>query len=70
VEQLAGAMKSVLTDSELRQGMIQKGNEYVAENRWERRKNDYLFLVDTLCTDKNLPTSNLLSPSSDQHYAH
>ena len=46
---LAGAMFDVLSNDELRRGMVARASEYVARNSWDTRKNDYLKLVDSLC---------------------
>lgn len=48
VEALAAAMYEVLTDSTLRNSLIQNASDYVRRNSWERRKNEYLELVDSL----------------------
>ena len=46
---LAGAMFDVLSNEELRQGLVTRAAEYVARNSWRHRKTDYLGLVDSLC---------------------
>ncbi|MCI0744594.1 MAG: glycosyltransferase family 4 protein [Verrucomicrobia subdivision 3 bacterium] len=47
-KELAHAMYEVLTDSRLRESMVQNANEYVARHSWGRYKSGYLELVDTL----------------------
>jgi glycosyltransferase involved in cell wall biosynthesis len=46
---LAEAMFEVLSNGELRRGMVARASEYVSRNSWENRKGDYLKLVDSLC---------------------
>ena len=46
---LAEAMFDVLSNDELRRGMVARASEYVSRNSWENRKADYLELVDKLC---------------------
>ena len=46
---LAEAMFDVLSNDELRRGMVARASEYVSRNSWENRKADYLELVDRLC---------------------
>lgn len=50
VDQLADAMYDVLTNAELRRGMVARASEYAARNSWEERKTEYLELVDGLAT--------------------
>lgn len=47
-EELARAMYDVLTNSQLRESLIRKANEYVVRQGWARHKSRYLQLVDTL----------------------
>lgn len=51
--ELAEAMYQVLTDSQLRASLVRNANEHVAYNRWERRKNGYLQLVDSLVAQQS-----------------
>lgn len=51
-EALARAMLEVLTDARLRERMIRNATAYVERNSWERRKADYLRLVDSLIADR------------------
>ncbi len=46
---LAGAMLDVLSNEELRQGLVTRAAEYVSRNSWSNRKAGYLSLVDSLC---------------------
>jgi glycosyltransferase involved in cell wall biosynthesis len=45
---LADAMFDVLSNEELRRGMVNRASEYVSRNSWNNRKADYLALVDSL----------------------
>ena len=45
---LAEAMLEVLSNDELRRGMVARAFEYALRNGWEVRKADYLQLVDSL----------------------
>lgn len=45
---LATAVLEVLGDEKLRRDMVRCASEYVVQNSWENRKNDYLQLVDSL----------------------
>jgi glycosyltransferase involved in cell wall biosynthesis len=47
-DELAWAMYEMLTNSQLRESMIRKANEYVARQSWRRHKSGYLQLVDGL----------------------
>jgi hypothetical protein len=42
-----------MRNAELRQQMIERGLEYARENSWERRKRDYLSLVDGLLDEQD-----------------
>ena len=46
---LADAMFDVLSNDELRRGMVARASAYVSRNSWDNRKADYLGLVDSLC---------------------
>jgi hypothetical protein len=41
-------MLAVLRD-EMRREMVRRASEYAATHSWERRKADYLALIDSLC---------------------
>jgi glycosyltransferase involved in cell wall biosynthesis len=45
---LAEAMFEVLTQEELRRGMVARAFEYARRNSWEQHKSDYIRLVDSL----------------------
>jgi len=45
---MADAMLDVIQDKALRESLIAGGYEYVEQNSWEKRKRDYLRLVDSL----------------------
>ena len=49
---LADAMFNVLTDATTRRAMVDAAFEYVDRNCWDRRKQAYLRLVDSLCADQ------------------
>jgi len=42
-------MFDVLSNEELRRGLVARASEYVSRNSWNNRKADYLKLVDSLC---------------------
>jgi len=48
---MADAMLEVINDRALRESLVARGYEYVERNSWDRRKGDYLALVDSLCTE-------------------
>lgn len=48
---MANAMLDVINDQQLRKTLIAKGYEYVDRNSWDRKKKDYLELVDSLSTE-------------------
>ena len=50
VEALADAMCDVIGNPELRQKLVEGGYRYVDLHSWDRRKHEYLNLVDTLST--------------------
>ncbi|MFO1487509.1 MAG: glycosyltransferase [Verrucomicrobiota bacterium] len=49
VDALAQGMLDLLKNPELRNEMVQRATQYVAQNSWEVRKSDYLALVDSIC---------------------
>lgn len=55
VDDLAEAMFEVLTNGELRSGLIARAREYAADNSWENRRGDYLQLVDSLLAKMKVP---------------
>ncbi len=48
VDALADGMYEVLSNRELREGMITRAAAYAAKHSWESRRRDYLMLVDSL----------------------
>jgi glycosyltransferase involved in cell wall biosynthesis len=48
VDALAEGMFEVLTNDELRVGMIERASAYAKKHSWESRKRDYLLMVDSL----------------------
>jgi glycosyltransferase involved in cell wall biosynthesis len=53
VDQLAAAMQDVLSNADLRNGMVKQALDYVSRNNWESKKGEYLLLVDRLCGARN-----------------
>ena len=48
---MAEAMMDVINDKDLRQSLIARGYEYVERNGWDRKKKEYLDLIDGLSTE-------------------
>jgi glycosyltransferase involved in cell wall biosynthesis len=48
---MADAMRRVIENKTLRDSLIAAGYEYANLNSWDRRKKDYLALIDTLTTE-------------------
>jgi glycosyltransferase involved in cell wall biosynthesis len=48
---MAEAMLEVVQNSGLREALVARGYEYVKQNSWDRRKGDYLALVDLLSAE-------------------
>ena len=48
---MAEAMLDVIKNKDLRQTLVTSGYEYVERNGWQRKKQDYLDLVDMLSTE-------------------
>jgi glycosyltransferase involved in cell wall biosynthesis len=48
---MAEAMLEVIENKDLRQTLVASGYEYVERNGWQRKKQDYLNLVDALSTE-------------------
>jgi glycosyltransferase involved in cell wall biosynthesis len=46
---LAQAMFEVLSNDDLRQGLVSRGLQYVAQNSWENHRAGYLKLANSLC---------------------
>jgi glycosyltransferase involved in cell wall biosynthesis len=49
---LAEAILDVAIDEELRSTLIQRGYDYVEQNGWAKKKQEYLNLVDSLTTER------------------
>lgn len=50
-EAMAKAMLDVINDKNLRESLVLRGYEYVELNSWNRRKKEYLDLIDSLSTE-------------------
>ena len=50
-QSMADAMRRVIDDKDLRDSLIAAGYEYADRNSWDRKKNEYLQLVDSLTTE-------------------
>jgi glycosyltransferase involved in cell wall biosynthesis len=48
VDALAEGMYEVLSNRELRRGMVARASAYAAQHSWKNRKHEYLSLVDSL----------------------
>jgi glycosyltransferase involved in cell wall biosynthesis len=48
---MAEAMLEVIGNPDLRDAMVARGYEYAAHHSWDRRKQDYLDLVDSMSAD-------------------
>jgi len=48
---MADAMLDVIENKDLRQRLVAGGYDYVERNGWQRKKHDYLNLVDSLSTE-------------------
>jgi len=48
---MAKAMLEVINNMELRQKLVARGFEYAERNSWDRKKGEYLSLVDSLTTE-------------------
>ena len=57
---MAKAMLDVANDRCLRESLIARGYEYVERNGWDRKKGEYLNLIDSLATE-NFPGAPLIS---------
>ena len=53
-DDLAEAMLDVMNNRELRDGLIRNANEYVARNHWGTQKQNYLHLVDSLVSPRDI----------------
>jgi glycosyltransferase involved in cell wall biosynthesis len=50
-EAMAEAMLDVINNQKLRESLITRGYEYVERNGWDRKKKEYLDLIDSLSTE-------------------
>jgi glycosyltransferase involved in cell wall biosynthesis len=50
-EAMAEAMLEVIENKALREGLIARGYEFVESNSWDRRRQAYFQLVDSLSTE-------------------
>ena len=57
VDAFAQAMIEILTDQNIRDGLVQNAREYVHSNHWGRKRHEYLNLVDCLIT-RDIPASS------------
>lgn len=64
VNALTEAMYAVLSDFDLRSGMIHRASEYAMRNSWESRKAEYFALVDGLCERNPLRGPVVIRPSA------
>jgi glycosyltransferase involved in cell wall biosynthesis/peptidoglycan/xylan/chitin deacetylase (PgdA/CDA1 family) len=52
VEAMANAILDVVNNDDFRQSLIRNGYEYVKRHGWDRKKKEYLDLIDALSTEK------------------
>jgi glycosyltransferase involved in cell wall biosynthesis/peptidoglycan/xylan/chitin deacetylase (PgdA/CDA1 family) len=50
-QDMAKAMLDVINDRNLRESLVARGYEYVELNSWDRKKKEYLDLIDSLSTE-------------------
>jgi glycosyltransferase involved in cell wall biosynthesis len=63
-DDLAAAMRDLMSNRELRQSLIANANEYVLQNNWDTRKQKYLHLVDSLIACKEFQPAGLSKGST------
>jgi glycosyltransferase involved in cell wall biosynthesis/peptidoglycan/xylan/chitin deacetylase (PgdA/CDA1 family) len=65
-EAMANAMLDVYRDKSLRDSLVQRGYEYVERHGWDRKKKEYLDLIDSLATEvfAGAPPAYALGPQS------
>jgi glycosyltransferase involved in cell wall biosynthesis/peptidoglycan/xylan/chitin deacetylase (PgdA/CDA1 family) len=61
---MARAMFDVINDHDLRESLIARGYEYVERHGWDRKKKEYLDLVDCLSTELFMDVQPALSSPS------
>ena len=49
---MANAMLDVISNGDLRQSLVAHGHEYVEQHGWDRKKQDYFALVDSLLVER------------------
>ncbi len=49
---MAEAMLDVVNNRDLRESLVTRGYEYVERNSWDRKKQEYLDLIDSLSTER------------------
>jgi glycosyltransferase involved in cell wall biosynthesis len=64
VDALAREMTTLLKDASAREQLAVRARDYAICNSWERRKDDYLSLVDTLCDGRSAAPTALGNPAS------
>jgi glycosyltransferase involved in cell wall biosynthesis len=52
VQELTEAMYQLLTNRQLRSGLVERAFAYASRNNWQSRKFEYFGLVDSLCVPK------------------
>jgi glycosyltransferase involved in cell wall biosynthesis len=64
VQGLADAICEVIENQPFREKLIAGGNRYVDIHGWNRRKGEYLQLVDNLTTEVFSDTGSVIGPST------
>jgi glycosyltransferase involved in cell wall biosynthesis len=67
---MAEAMLDVVNNPDLRKSLVIQGYEYVERNSWNRKKQDYLDLIDSLSTERFdgiRPVLSAASPTQKNH---
>ena len=59
VDALADAMFDVLSNGEVRRGLVALASDYAARNSWENRKSAYLNLVDSLISGRSVESAQV-----------
>jgi glycosyltransferase involved in cell wall biosynthesis len=66
---LAQKMLELLRNPDLRRELILRASEYAAQNSWQRRKSDYLEIVDSICARRGWSHRRRELPRVDAHAA-
>ena len=61
---MAEAMLDVVNDPVLRDSLVVRGLEYVEQNSWDRKKQEYINLIDSLSTERFDDLEPALRPSN------